>query len=115
VSYRSIRTETRGNLAAYACDYRAVSEGYTPDEGSLAHFLTARYCLFTVDKQDRLLCGDIRHEPWLLHEADAEIAVNTIAEAAQIIVPESGLLLHYASTMKAYLGAMKPMDLNLSD
>jgi uncharacterized protein YqjF (DUF2071 family) len=51
--------------------------------GTLEHFLTERYCLYTVVK-GRVYRAVIHHAPWPLQPAAAEISVNTMAAAAGI-------------------------------
>jgi uncharacterized protein YqjF (DUF2071 family) len=41
--------------------------------GTLEHFLTARYSLFTLDRRRRLRRADIAHPPWPLQPATAQI------------------------------------------
>ena len=67
-----------------------------PFEGTLEYFLTERYCLFTVDSGFHACRLDIHHPPWPLQEAEAEIAVNTMAEAAGIHLPEIAPRLHFS-------------------
>jgi uncharacterized protein len=58
--------------------YREAGEAFTPAGGSLEWFLTERYCLYTSDESglDR---ADIHHTPWVLHLAEAEIELTSIA------------------------------------
>ena len=62
------------------------------DSGSL----TERYCLFTVDGSFHARRLDIHHPPWPLQRAEAEITVNTMAEASGLTVPPVAPLLHFA-------------------
>ena len=63
----------------------SVSQG--PVAGTLEHFLTERYCLFTVDASFRSYRLDIHHPLWPLQRAEALISVNTMAHAAGIHLP----------------------------
>jgi len=51
-----------------------------PAPGSPEHFLTERYCLYTLDDQQRILRADIHHPPWPLQRATAELNTNTMTE-----------------------------------
>jgi hypothetical protein len=64
--------------------------------GSLEHFLTERYCLYTVDASFHARRLEIHHPPWPLQAAQAGIAVNTMADAAGIRLPSTAPLLHFA-------------------
>ena len=46
--------------------------------GSLEHFLTERYCLYSVTRK-RLYRGEIHHLPWELQPAQFEVQQNTMA------------------------------------
>jgi uncharacterized protein YqjF (DUF2071 family) len=92
VSHRSRRV--LGRPAAWAASYRPVGPVRHAAPGSLDHFLTERYCLYTTDR-DRVLRVDIHHPPWPLQDAEATIGVNTMVIAAGLAV-EGEPLLHFA-------------------
>lgn len=93
IEYRSQRT--RGN-AEFVARYRPAGLVSRPVVGSLEHFLTERYCLFTVDSAFHAYSLDIHHPPWVLQTAEAEIRVNTMADAAGIRLPSIAPLLHFS-------------------
>jgi len=80
----------------------------TSDPGSLAHFLTERYCLFTR-RGGGIQMGNIHHVPWPLEEAEAEIEINELAEAFGICLPDQPPVLHYARELAVYLWAAEPV------
>jgi hypothetical protein len=55
-----------------------VGDLFRAEPGTLEHFLTERYCLYTEDG-GRLYRADIHHPPWQLQEAEAVIDLNTMA------------------------------------
>ena len=63
--------------------------------GSLEHWLTERYCLYTVHR-DTVYRGEIHHAPWPVQDASAKIRANSMASAADIILPDINPLLHFA-------------------
>jgi uncharacterized protein YqjF (DUF2071 family) len=65
--------------AGLSVRYRPVSRAAPAPAGSLEHWLTERYCLYTLDDRHRLQRGDIHHPPWPLQAARAEFAHNTMA------------------------------------
>ncbi len=75
--YRSIREDKRGNAAGLDLRYRPKGEVFHSSKGSLEHFLTERYCLFTTYGDD-VIRADIHHAPWPLQKADAEVISNTM-------------------------------------
>ena len=67
--------------------------------GSLAAFLTDRLGLYAVDGAGRLSWTAIRHAPWPLQPAEAEIERNTMAAAHGIALPAEAPLLHFAKRL----------------
>gem|GEM_PF-2351696 len=76
VVYRSRR---RGEGSRrFAATYRPEGRELQARPGSLEHFLTERYCLYTVD-EGVVLRAEIHHPPWPLQPADATLRENTMA------------------------------------
>lgn len=72
---------------AFAARYRPGGAASPPARGSLEHWLTERYCLYTLDDQGRVRRGEIHHPPWPLQPAHAEIERNTMARPLRIDLP----------------------------
>jgi uncharacterized protein len=96
IEYSSKRGSGRGAQAEFVARYRPVGLVSPPVEGSLEHFLTERYCLFTVDSSFHAYSLDIHHPRWPLQTAEAEIRINTMADAAGIRLPSMAPLLHFS-------------------
>ena len=96
VHYNSRRIPSSGNPAELVGRYRPTGAAHHPAAGTLEHFLTERYCLFTVDRGFRAHRLDIHHPPWPLQPAEAELTVNTMADAAGIRLPDIAPLLHFS-------------------
>ena len=88
----SERTPSAAPAATLQCRYRPVGPTFSPSLGSLEHFLTERYCLYTVNKNSYLIRGDIHHSPWPLQLAEAEFERNTMAESLAIPLASQPLL-----------------------
>ena len=97
IRYRSRR---RNSPAEFRGSYRPVARPRQREKGSLEHFLTERYCLYAFTPGGKLLRADIHHLPWPLQDAEAEIEVNTMAEAAGIRLPDQPPLLHFAKRLE---------------
>ena len=65
--------------------------------GTIEHFLTERYCLYTLDRRRHVRRADIHHAPWPLQPARAEIFENTMTEGLGIRLPDQEPLLHYSA------------------
>jgi len=79
--------------------YRPVAPPRRREAGSVEHFLTERYCLYTV-RGGQVARAYIHHLPWPLQDAAAEIELNTMAQAAGITLPDSKPLLHFARQLE---------------
>lgn len=96
VTYASQRIHPHAPLAAFVGQYAPTGPVFHASPGSLDHWLTERYCLYTAGPHGAILRGKIRHTPWPLQPAVATITRNTMAEAAGITLPDIPPLLHYA-------------------
>lgn len=94
VRYRSRRDD---GSAEFTGRYRPEGRVFQAREGSLEHFLTERYALYTVLRSGSVLRGDIHHHPWPLQTAEAEITRNTVPQAHGIEVPTTPPLLHFSA------------------
>lgn len=103
VGYLSRRSEGE---AEFRGSYRPMSEVQLRERGSLAHWLTERYCLYTV-AHGQVYRGEIHHEPWPLQDAEAEIESNTMASAAKIELPATAPLLHFARCLEVLIWPLR--------
>ena len=76
--------------------------------GSIEHFLTERYCLFTTNRRGELLQGNIHHAPWPLEEAEAEIELNELPLAHGIRLPQTKPVLYFARELAIYAWRLQP-------
>jgi uncharacterized protein YqjF (DUF2071 family) len=91
--------ESRRNadpVAEFCGNYEPVGSAFTPQKGSLEHFLSERYCLHHVRRRGQPYRIDIHHSPWLLQPAQADIRRNGMAAAAGLTLPDCAPLLHFA-------------------
>jgi uncharacterized protein YqjF (DUF2071 family) len=96
ISFQARRRDSRGAPAAFRAQYRPTGRALTPEPGSLAHFLTERYRLYTVAADRRLLSADIHHPPWALQGAEAVIEENTMLPREVHFVEEDPVL-HFSA------------------
>jgi hypothetical protein len=94
--YQSERTHRGARGAVLEARYRGAGEAFEPQRGTLAHFLTERYCLYSAASRGRVYRGEIHHPPWLLQPAEAQFAQNSMAEAAGLTIPGALPVLHFA-------------------
>lgn len=76
-TYKSVRAKSNDKPVELDVRYGPTGPVYASQPGSLEHFLTERYCLFTVSN-NTVYRGDIHHRPWPLQAAQAEFHKNTM-------------------------------------
>jgi uncharacterized protein YqjF (DUF2071 family) len=92
VIYHSSR---RPGKAQFQGSYGPIDPPRTAVAGTLDHFLTERYCLYSANRAGELFRADVHHAPWQLSGAWAKIQQNSMTEP--IGIPLSGEpVLHYA-------------------
>jgi uncharacterized protein YqjF (DUF2071 family) len=96
ISFEARRRDSRGAPAAFRARYRPTGRALEPEPGSLEHFLTERYRLYTVASNGRLLRADIHHPPWSLQGAEAEIEENTMVPREAALADDEPVL-HFSA------------------
>jgi uncharacterized protein len=99
VRYESVRAHRGAPPARFAGSYRPVGEPYNSSAGTLEHFLTERYCLYSARGRD-VYRGDIHHHPWPLQRAEAEIETLAMTQQIGVALPETDPLLHFAGRLE---------------
>lgn len=110
LEYHSRRTHRNALSAEFAGRYRPVGEVYQSQPGSLEHWLTERYCLYTVAR-GQVYRGEIHHRPWPLQKAEAEIETNTMAWPPGLALPDLPPRLHFVRWIETMEWAIGPVQL----
>ncbi len=87
--------------------YHPTADTFNAPSGSLEHWLTERYCLYTFDDRRRVLRADIHHPPWPLQHAEADIDVNTMTAEIGLDLADAPLL-HYARRQDVVFWTLQP-------
>jgi uncharacterized protein len=95
IEYDSQRWSINGAPAAFSATYRGTGDVYAPEPGSLDHFLTERYSLYSSDGK-RIWREDIFHPRWSLRGGEAKIDTNSMLAAAGVRAIGHDPLLHFA-------------------
>jgi uncharacterized protein YqjF (DUF2071 family) len=107
VAFESRRTQADAPDARLRCRYAPTGGVFRPEPHSLEHWLTERYCLYTLDEHERLLRGEINHRPWELQRAQAVIELNTMTRGARIGL-RGAALTHYARRQDVVFWRLQP-------
>jgi uncharacterized protein YqjF (DUF2071 family) len=87
VTYASIRKHVGAPPAELIGRYGPRGGAFCARAGTLEHWLTERYCLYTRDRRGELLRGEIHHRPWVLEPAESALERNTMAAGHGIDLP----------------------------
>ena len=91
--------------AELKCSYGpADARGFHAHPGSLLHFLTERYCLYSFSRK-RLYRGEIHHLPWELQNPQFELRENTMAKPAGLELPAQPDLASFTRELKVLFWA----------
>ncbi|HET7208113.1 MAG TPA: DUF2071 domain-containing protein [Terriglobales bacterium] len=99
VTYDSRRRQSAARLQTR---YRPTAPVQFRQRETLEHWLTERYCLYTVHDH-RVFRGEIHHRPWPLQDAEAEFTSNSMAGAAGIDLPQATPLLHFSRLQRVLI------------
>jgi uncharacterized protein len=105
--YYSQRTHKNVPPAEFHAIYRPTTPIFFAQPGSLEHWLTERYCLYTVLPGKGVYRGDIHHIPWPLQFAELETIKDTMAISHGIHLPDIPALLHYSHLQEVLIWPLK--------
>jgi uncharacterized protein len=86
----------RDGGARFSARYRPAGAVRHPLPGTLEHFLTERYCLYTTARKGGLTRIEIHHPPWPLQDAIAQVDAGGLLAADGVGVRGAPSLLHFA-------------------
>ncbi len=110
VAYRSRRLGG-STLPRFEARYTPIGPMYEATVGSLEHWLTERYCLYTMDDRGGLHRGEIHHQPWPLQPAEAELQVNQMCDEHLDIPGSDSALFHFAHRLDVVGWSLEPEGL----
>ncbi|QDV25736.1 hypothetical protein Q31a_40630 [Aureliella helgolandensis] len=83
IRYRSERTQCGEPPASFDASYQCVGKPFHARPGTLEFWLTARYCLYSIDRHGRVCRGEIDHASWTLSSASWRMRQNTMGNPWQ--------------------------------
>lgn len=109
IRYYSHRTHHGAPSADFIAVYGPIGPVTYSRPGTLVHWFTERYCLYTVVNK-HVYRGDIHHPPWPLQTAELEITRNTMARSHNIQLPDTSPLLHYADRQEVLIWPLQALS-----
>ncbi|AIZ65034.1 hypothetical protein PK28_05420 [Hymenobacter sp. DG25B] len=108
------RTHRGAAPATFAATWTPGAPLATARPGSLAHFLTERYCLYTAGPDlmpgvgsGNLWRGRLLHEPWKLREATLTEWESTLVESHGLPTPTGAPLLYAADALDVWVQELR--------
>jgi len=93
VSVRSEREPRPGvGAAAFTGRYWPTGPVHGSQPGTLEHWLSERYCFYSIGRDDSPRRTEVHHGPWPLQPAAAEVSRNSMVDAYGIDLTGSPLL-----------------------
>ncbi|HEY7362530.1 MAG TPA: DUF2071 domain-containing protein [Methylomirabilota bacterium] len=99
VRFESRRPAPVSPPAELAVDYEPSGDPALATRGSLAWWLTERYCLYAFDADGAMYRAEVHHRPWPLQSARVEIRHNTMARPLGLHLPDTPLLAHFSARL----------------
>lgn len=104
IVYRSNRTHRGQPPARFEASYQPNGESFQAQPGTLEHWLTARYCLYSANRKNVLFRGEIDHPPWLLSKASWDVRENSMGSPLGVdLKSDPHLLVAQPITVRAWL------------
>jgi uncharacterized protein len=115
IRYRSARTDRRGKPAVLQAQYAPTGPAFIAERDSLEYFLTARYCLYTLNARQEVLRAEIHHEPWALQAARLQAQANTMLDPLGLSLPPEEPHLLFVKKLHVFVWPPKRLNPAPSD
>jgi uncharacterized protein YqjF (DUF2071 family) len=113
IRYHSQRTGP-GARARFTASYRPTSPPFESRQGTLEHFLTERYCLYSQAPGGALCRCQIHHQPWPLQSATADIEPDELLAVHGLRVQGPPALLQFARRLDVVVWPLETLPLDLT-
>jgi uncharacterized protein len=95
--FDSRRTDLRAPMVSVHARYRAAGAPSQAAAGSIEHWLTERYCAYTLGPGGLVLRVEIHHPPWTLVPADASVSIEGLGPWLGLDLARQPDLVHLAT------------------
>ena len=97
-------SQRRNSSAEFRGRYRPIAPVQLREPGSLPHWLSERYCLYTVFS-GHVFRAEIHHQQWPLQDAEWELEANTMVEG--VALPAAAPLLHFSRRLDVLIWPLR--------
>ncbi len=108
LKYHSVRTDRKQPGGELKVDYRPLGVASTAVPGSIAEWLTARYCLYVVNRKGQIFRGDIDHAPWQLRNAQIVMHRNSMLDPYGVDVSDGPQFIQFAERTDVVAWSLQP-------
>lgn len=95
LEYESTRTHAHAPSATFRARYAPDGPVFQSAPGTLEHWLTERYCLYSAGTKGRVYRGEIVHQPWPLQQAKVTLLENDMTRLLGLELPGAPPLAHF--------------------
>ena len=110
VEYHSKRVVRHSPSPSFDGRFRPNGPVYSAVPGSLEHWLTERYCLYSVGRNGQPMRAEVHHAPWPLQPAVLDMRVNTMVEAAGLSPAHGEPIIQFAERLDVVVWQPRPVD-----
>ncbi len=100
ILYRSTRTHRGAPGAEFHARYHSTGPVFAAKPGSIEHWLTERYCLYSANRRGKVARVDVDHVRWPLQNAGIELRKNTMLQWLGVTPADTEPLLHFSRTLE---------------
>jgi uncharacterized protein YqjF (DUF2071 family) len=111
IRYSSRRKDTRPQPVEFLGSYKPTGDKFVSDSNSIEYWLTERYCLYTANKEKKVMRADVHHDRWPLQRGEVEIEKNTMLHPLKIETPTVKPLVHFATYLSVVSWTPEPIAL----
>lgn len=76
----------------FIADYTPIGDVSPPQPGTLAYWLAQRFCVYSLDRRQRVYRSEVDHAPWPLQAVEAVIRENTLGTSLGLPLPDAALM-----------------------
>ncbi|WP_440772461.1 YqjF family protein [Natronorubrum sp. DTA28] len=88
------------STARFSATYQPDGDVFTPEPGTLAHWLVERRRFYAAEENRGVLSGEIAHDPWPLQPATVTIDENTMFVANDLPAPTGDPVVYYCDELR---------------